>query len=549
MTTAHDDAAPRLAIIGLGPRALGALESLLARAGTDALRIDLFDPGAWPGAGPNFRPDETPLCLLNIPLRLIDIGRADRDGAAFGDFRDWLGAAGRDDERFPARAELGACLAARMAALVAGAPASVQIVHHARHVRRILRDGQGWWLDAGGDPEGPYAEILLSQGQPQTAPDDQLARWQEHARGCGADLVAAYPARDLLAAAQGWAGRQVGIRGLGLSTLDALRMLTCGLGGRFEDGRYHPSGREPARILPFSLDGHPPVPKPATADLDRRFDPEAEETAAFLQAVRAAVDSRAEAALRGVADAFLGPALRILRETGGDDDARRLQDWLDSECAAPGSQETRPVAEALRAGIAEARGRVPPSTGYVVGQLCRKWQDALRQGFNPAPAAPATAAALIGFDEGLKRYSYGPPVASAEDLLALIEAGLVDPRAAADPDIRLTGTGWQLVEDDLSAGITAMVDAVLPSPDLSRLTDPLMADLVAQGRTVALHDRLGAQTLPDGRLVGADGRPQPGLCLLGRLAQGSVIAVDSIHDCFGAAAARWAEGVLGRLRP
>ena len=43
-----------------------------------------------------------------------------------------------------------------------------------------------------------------------------------------------------------------------------------------------------------------------------------------------------------------------------------------------------------------------------------------------------------------------------------------------------------------------------------------------------------------------DGRPAPGLAVLGRMASGSVIAVDSIHDCFGAAAERWAEGVAAR---
>jgi len=38
-----------------------------------------------------------------------------------------------------------------------------------------------------------------------------------------------------------------------------------------------------------------------------------------------------------------------------------------------------------------------------------------------------------------------------------------------------------------------------------------------------------------------------GLCLLGRLALGSVVAADSLHDCFGEASHRWAEGVVDRL--
>ena len=93
-----------------------------------------------------------------------------------------------------------------------------------------------------------------------------------------------------------------------------------------------------------------------------------------------------------------------------------------------------------------------------------------------------------------------------------------------------------------------MVDAVLPPPDLGRLDDPLMRGLIDSGRVTAIEKGLGARIRPDGRLIGRDGSVQPGLCLLGRLAMGSVIAADSIHDCFGAAADRWAQGVAARVR-
>lgn len=540
----------RLAIIGLGPRALGAIEALASRAGGIAppIEVDLIDPGPWPGAGPNFRPDDDPLCVLNIPLRLIDLPAPSGAAGAPGAVADWLGAGGGDGDRFPARAELGAYLAARMAALLASAPEGLRLAQHARSVRCIERDGTGWWLVSGEARDGPYDEVLLCQGQPSTRPDGQLARWRDHAARTGADLRPAYPARDLLDAAQGWAGCNVAIRGFGLSTLDVLRVLTRGLGGRIEGGRYHPSGREPRRILPFSLDGHAPVAKPASAALDARFAPSEAETARFIEHLGAALEAPPEAALEAICAALEAPALRILRATGGDADPDALSRWLAQERKSPGAQEGRGAVEALRAGIAEASGAAPPSAGYVVGQLMRKWQDALRKGFNPADVPAGTAAAIIGFDEGLKRFSYGPPIASARELLALIEAGLVDPRAADDPDIALTEDGWQLREGDVSARVTVMVDAVLPPPDLARIDDPLMAGLLAAGRAVAVAEGLGARTLPDGRLAGRGDGAQPGLCLLGRLALGSVIAVDSIHDCFGAAAGRWADGVLARLR-
>lgn len=545
-----DDRIGRIAVVGLGPRALGALEAFAGQSAGSGQRlaVDLFDSFPWPGAGPNFSPDQTPLCLLNIPLRGITMGAPRWTGAGTGTFGDWLGPAGADPERYPARAELGGYLAARFADLRNNPPAGLRLSRFDDVIRAVVRDEGGWWLTGSDGRHGPYAEILLTQGQPSTRPDDQLARWQTHARNCKADLVAAYPDHRLMRIAAGWTGRRVAVRGLGLSTLDVVRMLTCGAGGRFGDGRYHPSGREPAVILPFSLDGHAPVPKPATAALDARFDPTDPETDAFGAAVAAALGQGSDAALQTICAAMVAPARRILGQVSVPQAADDLEAWLEAERDRPGSQETRSPAEVLTAGIAEATGRAAPSAGYVVGQLMRKWQDRFRQAFNPsAETAPATAAAIVGFDDGLKRYSYGPPVSSSQELAILIEAGLVDLRAAEDPDILLTEDGWQLVDDDASARVTAMVDAVLPSPDLDALRDPLMTDLIGAGRAVAVDPGLGARTAPDGRLLDTDGRPQDGLCLLGRLALGSVVAVDSIHDCFGAAADRWAEGALSRL--
>ncbi|MFN3525759.1 MAG: FAD/NAD(P)-binding protein [Paracoccus sp. (in: a-proteobacteria)] len=516
---------PSLAIIGTGPRALGALEAL-ARSGVVA-DVVLFGPDPHPGAGPNFSPDQSPLGLLNIPLRAIDLPPA--PVAGFPDFADWLH--NPDLDSYPARAELGSYLAARFAALVQDGPLRI------RHQRDVITDIAP--LDGGLQVAGRrFDAVLLTPGQPKTRPDDQLARWQTHAARTGADLVPAYPDDALLDAARGWAGAQVGVRGLGLATLDVLRVLTEGLGGRFEAGRYLPSGREPARILPFSLNGLPPFPKPATAALDAALDPTDAETTAFSAALARAVTLPPEAALRAICEPLADASGRIL--------GARPDDWLAAEREAPASQHQGGPVQTLRTAIAMARGEVAPDAGHVIGALWRKWQNALRRGFNPARLPDATATALIGFDEGLKRYSYGPPLSAAERLLALIEAGLVDLRATDDPDIRTTPQGWQLHEGRTLALVTAMVDAVLPSPRLDALDDPLFAALDRQGLICPVADGMGARLAADGSLIGADGQPVAGLSLLGRMGLGSIIAADSIHDCFGASADRWAAGIAAR---
>ncbi|MDX1820011.1 MAG: FAD/NAD(P)-binding protein [Paracoccaceae bacterium] len=540
----HDSATAKIAIIGLGPRGLGALEALatLSRHADTPLRVDVFDPFPAKGAGPNFDPAESPTCLLNIPFRDIAIG-----APAFsrcGNFADWLDRQ-VDPDSFPPRADLGRYLEARLADLTGLGLLAVTFRH--APVDRVTQVAGGWQLEAGGAAHGPYAEVLLTVGQPAVTPDPQLAAWQDHAGQTGAILTDAYPAHRLTAMAADWTGKTVAIRGMALSAFDILRVLTTGQGGRFQQGRYLASGREPALILPFSLDGRPPYPKPATAALDAGFDPLQAETDAFSAAMATAVNATPDVAEQVITAALVPVIRRLLQAHDAKKDEDAIQTWLKAEWSSPGTQETGTPPEILSQGIALAQGHLPPSIGYAVGQVWRKWQNALRASYNSAALAPQTAKTILGFDEGLKRYSYGPPLASSMELRALLDCGLVDLELCADPGINLTQTGWTLSAGTRSALADVMVDGVMDPPDVSRIRAAPIKGLVEAGRIVPLGQDLAAHIAPDGQLWDDKGRLQPGLCLLGRLASGSVIAADSLHDCFGRAADRWAEGVVRRL--
>lgn len=537
-----------IAVIGIGPRGLGALEAL-AKQAEDAgvtIDVDLFDPSSSPGAGPNFDPDQSAHCLLNLPVREISLLPPEYSGTRLGDFCNYASSAA-DPDSYPSRAQLGRYLVARYEEMAGNAP-NLRLCRHKSKVQRISRSCDGWWLELGSVRSGPYEEVLLTQGQPETLQDDQLACWRSHAGMVNAALHPAYPANALLDAARRWGGRTVAIRGLGLSTFDVLRLLTCGLGGRFDAGHYYPSGHEPSRFVPFSLNGQPPVPKPAFAALDAGFDPTPAEAAAFEKALGKAIFVKPERALHQITDALVAPALRILDEAGSDAREQDVQAWMAIERQNPGAQETLASVDMLRIGIRMAAGIVPPSPGYVIGQLWRKLQSQLRGAFNPERVDALTAKAIIDFDEGLKRFSYGPPIRSARELLILINARMVDLRAADDPDFELVDEGWRLIDGNASVTATVMIDAVMPPPEVEKSRDPVIMNLMDEGRLCSVARGLGAQVRADGQLIGQDGGVQSGLCLLGRLALGSVIAVDSIHDCVGAATDRWAEGVVTRMR-
>ena len=535
----------RLAVVGFGPRGLGAIEALATKSEESRhhIQIDIFDPVEHPGAGPNFDPDQSDECILNIPIRLLDIDPPDLVSQHIQAFSDWSAKAYEPND-FPPRSDVGAYLNARFKAVCDATAGRFDVIRYRSRVTHLKTSDDGWFLQAGKSEFGPYAEVLLTQGQPETAPDEQLERWGAYANTHDLDLINAYPASDLLNAAQDWTDKTVAIRGLGLSTFDVVRLLTKGLGGTFLDGEYRASGKEPRAILPFSLTGLPPAAKPATQEIDDHFNTTDEETCAFEDALARATALTPKVAIQTIYDALIAPILRISSDCSGSLSSGDVRRWFEVERDSPGAQDTRDTVEAFKSDIDMAHGRIPPSIGYIVGQIWRKWQNIIRQGFNPITIQADTATAIIAFDEGLKRFSYGPPVSASEEMLILIEQGLVCVSVVDDPDILLEHDGWRISDRDDEVFASVMIDAVLPSPDLDAITDPLVSSCISNNHMHAFADGFGASTISNGELYGMG---SDGLCMLGRLTLGSVIAVDSLHDCFGASTKRWADGVIARI--
>lgn len=250
-----------------------------------------------------------------------------------------------------------------------------------------------------------------------------------------------------------------------------------------------------------------------------------------------------------MSEALVPAVTRVLDTCGAPKGRDQVAELLRFEWDDPGAQETGSGRNALQDGIAMAAGRAAPSIGFAVGQVWRKWQNALRRGYNPARTLPETARMLVGFDEGLKRYSYGPPISASREFAALVKAGTVTLDFTAAPNISLTRSGWTLATDGRAVDASVMVDGVLPSPRLSPVRDPLVTGLMQDVRLRPIAEGLAADIVPDGQLIDGNGAIVPGLGFLGRLALRSVIAADSLHDCFGQAAVRWAEGVMARRSP
>ncbi|MFF4346884.1 FAD/NAD(P)-binding protein [Streptomyces sp. NPDC001530] len=474
-------------------------------------------------------------------------------------------------DSYPSRAFYGRYLHDAFKRVVARAPKHVTVtVHSSRAV--AMADTHG----VPGGPQGLRLEdgtrlnqldaIILAQGHlparltPREARTASLARihYLTYITPCNpadADLSSIAPGQNVL------------IRGLGLNFFDHMALFTLGRGGSFveEDGKlvYQPSGREP-KLYAFSRRG---VPYHARGENEKgaygRYYPKLL-TGQYIEDLRA----RSEDGERVNFTADLWPYISrevesvyygtLLSAKGRDDDREALVNaylaleegespdaLLDSYGIESGERWdweklSRPYGDRkfagrddfqewlldyLRQDVVEAR------SGNVSGPL-KAALDVLRDLRNEIRLAVDHGGLegnshrddLEGWYTPLNAFlSIGPPAARIDQMIALIEAGVLE----------ITGPGTQVRLDTLnqvfvadSSAVpgtpiraTALIEARLPEPDIRRTDDPLLSHLINTeqagpfriGGTCGTSYETGglAVTERPNRLLDARGRAHP----------------------------------------
>lgn len=533
--------AQRIVIIGMGSRGLGVLEQLIGAARRDSntpLIIELFDP-ELPGSGlhlpeqpdylmlntmagqlsgfssayPAWQPDETPgLTFLQWfiaeGLRLDERGHVSLTGVGrpveFADFvpRKLLGRYLRDCYRY----------------LLTLCPVQVQVKHHRDRVVgcRPKARGQGFQLQTHSGQRIEADAVFLSTG---------------HAPQPKANCV----------------GKRIAIEGLGLSAMDQIAHLTEGRGGLFvRDGsqsawRYQPSGREP-QIYLFSRSGLPfhcrPQGRPRDLVTQRLFFT----AQAIVELRKNTPDGRldfAEQVLPLIEDemraAFYLASVRLQQP----ERLERVSQLLQS---ANGTKALRDVFAAL----AEEFGPFEPQDYLSIRgwqgdpqhypKWFRQWIACdLARGCLGVEASPLTQALevwrdcrdllrLTADDDGLNdrstlefygawaglgnRLVGGPQKERYEDLLALMDAGLVRP---------VVPHGIHDIEID------GLIRARNAHSGLSQNHSPLINDLLGQGLIKAAHPYPadGIAVDAQSRALRRDGSTHQRLWVLGPSVEGS----------------------------
>ncbi|WP_374359482.1 FAD/NAD(P)-binding protein [Pseudoduganella danionis] len=277
-----------VAIIGMGPRGLSVLERLAALCGHTGLALDItvIEPGPC-GAGVH-DPEQSRHLLINtlasqvtlFPLAgsvryatvcsapsLTDWARQqgyrrydDGGYAMHGDSGHAAGSSISDGDYLP-RGLLGAYLCWAYAQLAAALPACATLRRHRASACDLALQADGQWaitLDSGAVVHSRF--VFLTTGHDRQQPDPEQEQLEGFVRQHGARnpqlalVRELYPSTQLQQIA---AGTQVAIQGLGLCAHDVLAELTLGRGGRYlpqppSHGaglRYLPSGAEPRLTL------------------------------------------------------------------------------------------------------------------------------------------------------------------------------------------------------------------------------------------------------------------------------------------------------------
>lgn len=570
---------PIIGIIGCGPRGLSALESLYHHASREGalVRSLVIERTRQFGAGPVYDTEQLDSNWLNVAERAVDIWP--REGSvfdsfsipAFPTFQEWMAfdtenTPDSEPDWFPPRSKMGEYLRERYDSIagVLEKNGLLKVVHG--EVVSAVPEDDGIAIEIIGGERFHVDEAVLTIGHQPVELDDQLGSWQ--ARTMHMDdptlFTDPYPIERLLESGH-ISGAKVAIRGFGLAMIDLARAFTTELGGDFKilDERsrkmeYLASGREPSVIVPFSLDGLPMAPKPISKKIDAPYVPSKRELMRYADDVRNSMESNngldsTEFLIKAIspliAKKFRSSNMSTVEHFCTIEELESITaSWLrdgnlEHKVILPLETDVITMMERF---VGMATGTERATLDYCIGHVWRHCQPTMYELLSFAPLSDSLVADIVALDERLKRYSYGPPVDSLQQILALERAGIVNLDFVNNPNIELNGSGWILTDRNESITVGTMVNSVLDAPKILKVAKPLPKNLINGSIVEPLHDALGIRTEENGIVEFKNKDFDYPLAVLGRLAKGTLIGVDAIAECFGIRSELWAAGVLAR---
>jgi len=565
----------KIGIIGIGPRGGYALEKLILelveRNGLSNIHLSLFESTGNFGNGQVYGVNQNSSNWINITERILELApRKAIDTntlkiASFPSYQDWVdkdfAAVAKDTiDTYPPRAQIGKYLSQRFQSLAKPLIQSNIVALYKEQVNELKLVGQDYvQIITNTNRYEELDEILLTIGHQTTELDQQLLDWSLIAKNKETISLfeSPYPVINYLDHENLNSKSIIGIRGFGLAMIDVVRAIAETFGRctivneKTRLTTYQPEAKKTPILVPFSLDGLPPAPKPLNAKIDKWFEPTEAAILKFEEEIGNRQIQREAASPHFLITAFAPIAATIYSELPNAINPQNLSkiaiedlivQWLEDQSfehplVTPRKQAARKSMEEF---VDMAIGKNAISLDYCIGQVWRHCQPSIYKQLSFNACSDKVFAEIIELDESTKRYSYGPPVESIQQLLALEKSGVLNLDLVNDPTIELTEEGWQFNLGDTAITATIMIDSVLDSPKIKLVKSPIVKNMLSDDLIKVVHDNLGVETDENGYLISNNNRKLP-IALLGRLAKGTIIGVDAILECFGDRPQLWSK--------
>lgn len=566
-----------IAIVGLGSWGLSVLERTVSRAratGVEA-RVHVVQPGA-PGGGV-YSASQPDYLVLNNPCGQLSLyaspdghdreyGLGLYDWAVRHGYR-WVGyelridPAGKPIEKtdYLPRRVMGEYLSWFYETMVANTPKNLEVVRHIASALDIVAEADNRERVLLDDGSSLLVEhVIITSGH--TINDEPQGD------RVGVEYRRPYPVDYFHEKIS--PGAPVAIAGMGLVAYDLITALTLGRGGAYSDvGQrkcYVRSGREPMIHL-YSRSGLPYLAKSAHG-----IDPTGEyrpivctpELFAQLRADdRRQIDFRTDLLPPLMAEMQCRYLTHSASVQGGRTAAQQVaatlrQRWEEGQFdkALEEFEPTYGSFDAERTVFGDEGRRYASSRdyeAYIYEMIETDLDHALDPNGSPIKAALEVTRILrdqlrsliefgglslesyVDFQSNMRgqinRIEAGPPALRSQQLLALLDAGVVrislgpSPEVSATPDGRVVIRSTQLDRTHVTT-VSHVVRGHLDMPSLARSASPLLHHLYAKGRLTQLtygDTPVGSVAIDESfRPYNAEGRLQEGLSLLGVLTEG-----------------------------
>lgn len=565
---------PRITIIGMGPRGLSLLERMveLLHASPMSLdiKVDIVEPGeCGQGSHPSHQPDHL---LTNTVASQVSIFAqnsvvAGKDGISltqwarlagyrrFGNryfpVKDGAGDEISDHDHLP-RNMLGEYLTWAFDRIARLLPKNVRIEHHRRRVVDLIGLKNGEFtvcLDNGFQYRSDY--VFIATGHGTRAPTKSDLTFDEFVRSAGEKNPrlkfhsSPYPIHGLGTIP---ADATVAVQGLGLTAYDVISALTTGRGGQFVESEgqllYLPTGREP-KILLFSRNCLPF----AARGVNQKGIAGRHQARFFTVDAVKALQAQAVARTGSHQLDFVEEMLPLIEkemayayraaQSGSDPDAASFQ---------PTTEERRAISKLLNplegekfsslenfkkffrmlveTDLAEAHKGNLTSPVKAATDVLRDTREALRTAVEFAGLTPSSHQVYMeDFVATTNRISFGPPRRRNSELLALMDAGVLD--IAGGPGNQVVsdaGSGQfcivnQFGEDEVrhvaDVLVIARLDPYSPQTDSSSLTRNLVRRGIVRPHMNGDYHPGGLDINPGMQVIGGNGKAHDNLWAIG----------------------------------